>query len=340
MNCSFQSVLAALTKGRLECDIPDETRKKFDQWYLQQVFQHCRQVALLQQQHQQPHPAILQAAAPCSPPCEPQGAPGARGAAPGRTRIRTSFDPELELPKLHRWFADNQHPSRLQIQQYVRELNSLESRRGRKPLDVNNVVYWFKNARAAHKRAEQKCCPERNGGACAGEPQRFSGGESHSESQASDNDSDAGHTLDLSVRRRWHEESADPPPPLIKDEPKDSGSEPSLESSESGDEDMAVDGCRVANGGEPERRKRNRTFIDPVSEVPRLEQWFSASTHPSHGQIVRFTHELNSMQYRQKFPRLEPKNIQFWFKNRRAKCKRLNLAASLQTMSCADKMPN
>jgi homeobox domain-containing protein len=45
-------------------------------------------------------------------------------------------------------------PSVLQIQQYVKELNGLESRRGRKPLDVNNVVYWFKNARAAQKRAE------------------------------------------------------------------------------------------------------------------------------------------------------------------------------------------
>lgn len=71
-----------------------------------------------------------------------------------KTRMRTSFDPELELPKLQRWFADNQHPSRQQIQQYVKELNSLESRRGRKPLDINNVVYWFKNARAAQKRAE------------------------------------------------------------------------------------------------------------------------------------------------------------------------------------------
>jgi len=36
----------------------------------------------------------------------------------------------------------------------VSELNNLESRKGRKPLDVNNVVYWFKNARAAQKRAE------------------------------------------------------------------------------------------------------------------------------------------------------------------------------------------
>lgn len=73
-----------------------------------------------------------------------------------RTRIRTSFDPELELPKLHKWFAENRHPSRSQVQEYVRELNALESRKGRKPLDVNNVVYWFKNARAAHKRAELK----------------------------------------------------------------------------------------------------------------------------------------------------------------------------------------
>lgn len=73
-----------------------------------------------------------------------------------RTRIRTSFDPEMELPKLHKWFAENRHPSRSQVQEYVKELNALDSRRGRKPLDVNNVVYWFKNARAAHKRAELK----------------------------------------------------------------------------------------------------------------------------------------------------------------------------------------
>lgn len=73
-----------------------------------------------------------------------------------KTRMRTSFDPEMELPKLQRWFQENPHPSRQQIQTYVVQLNSLESRRGRKPLDVNNVVYWFKNARAAQKRAETR----------------------------------------------------------------------------------------------------------------------------------------------------------------------------------------
>lgn len=75
-----------------------------------------------------------------------------------------------------------------------------------------------------------------------------------------------------------------------------------------------------------ERRKRNRTFIDPVSEVPRLEQWFSLNTHPSHNLILKYTDDLNRMPYRQKFPRLEPKNVQFWFKNRRAKCKRLKMS--------------
>ena len=135
-----------------------------------------------------------------------------------------------------------------------------------------------------------------------------------------------------------------------------------------------------------ERRKRNRTFIDPVTEVPRLENWFGHNTHPSHAVsyrmnplrirckvsnttskfvfsllrsdrkfvhstaihprdylvsigkkkinyvikifqlILKYTEELNRMPYRQKFPRLEPKNVQFWFKNRRAKCKRLKMA--------------
>jgi hypothetical protein len=73
-----------------------------------------------------------------------------------------------------------------------------------------------------------------------------------------------------------------------------------------------------------DRRKRNRTFIDPVSEVPRLEEWFMLNTHPSHALIARYTEELNQLPYRQKFPQLEQKNIQFWFKNRRAKCKRMN----------------
>lgn len=135
----------------------EECRRKFDQWWAAQLnsqhiqnthstfygiaqagknFERPPPMAGLHQEHV--HPAMQTV----------------QNQYPQKTRMRTSFDPELELPKLQRWFADNQHPSRQQIQQYVKELNCLESRRGRKPLDVNNVVYWFKNARAAQKRAD------------------------------------------------------------------------------------------------------------------------------------------------------------------------------------------
>ncbi|GFO44585.1 DNA-binding protein satb2 [Plakobranchus ocellatus] len=75
------------------------------------------------------------------------------GLMPGKTRIRTSFDPEHEIPRLHKWFSQNQHPTREQMLRYMHELNGLESRRGRRPLDLTNIIYWFKNARAAQRRA-------------------------------------------------------------------------------------------------------------------------------------------------------------------------------------------
>ena len=73
-----------------------------------------------------------------------------------KPRMRICFDPEHEIPKLQTWFAENNHPSRSQVEEYVKTLNSLDSRKGKKPLDINNVIYWFKNTRAAVKRAQTK----------------------------------------------------------------------------------------------------------------------------------------------------------------------------------------
>ncbi|KAJ8984526.1 hypothetical protein NQ317_010997 [Molorchus minor] len=385
-----------------------------------------------------------------------------------KTRMRTSFDPELELPKLQRWFMENQHPSRQQIQQYVKELNSLESRRGRKPLDINNVVYWFKNARAAQKRAEirnvttpnmqshlsingyNNHSPTNGGGFLLTDnylhndrlmDHRLKNNMSRrglQNSHTSDEFSNVGSDMDedemtegqplsptgpLSLTTRKDSRNGSPrssPPPDIqiencKEEPKDDiniynpgdhinnnklslsdmdEDEPEninkthFEGSEitsSANRSLVQRFCnspdvdnqliprnpenleRLAAGfplvpnsmfghsimymshyipglthsattppgsstlglsslTADERRKRNRTFIDPVTEVPRLEQWFLLNTHPSHNLILKYTEELNCMAYRQKFPRLEPKNVQFWFKNRRAKCKRLKMS--------------
>lgn len=61
---------------------------------------------------------------------------------------------------------------------------------------------------------------------------------------------------------------------------------------------LAQGGVCGLNLSNDERRKRNRTFIDPVTEVPKLEQWFAMNTHPSHNLILKYTEDLNRMPYR------------------------------------------
>ncbi|KAH8275693.1 hypothetical protein KR026_012679 [Drosophila bipectinata] len=459
-----------------------------------------------------------------------------------KTRMRTSFDPEMELPKLQKWFAENPHPSRQQIQTYVVQLNALESRRGRKPLDVNNVVYWFKNARAAQKRAEmrggslgsamsalghaamngylsQHAPLGQNSSSSAGSQPMSMGNLSMSHDylksplslKSEDIDTMSQHSddmeeeqsrpntpqlpLSLTTHERHRssplmdddeEEAAEQPQLQQQGEVKSDGMNGSLNEEErqekprdelqdnekegSGAEDRQQDsdaqidaasnlsgshnnnshhnnnssshnqshndqdvsstpkrttpkeedddldmdedeednendashldefrspspdmpggvaphkdqlpfpmvpnsmfsqsfmymshyipafgqaaaghphhhaaaaaaaagiqpnalmgggGLNLSSISNEERRKRNRTFIDPVTEVPKLEQWFAMNTHPSHNLILKYTEDLNTMPYRQKFPRLESKNVQFWFKNRRAKCKRLKMS--------------
>lgn len=139
-------------------EISEENRRKFDQWWSSQFGPQSpagRSQFVPSYPTQYPVPPPMTASLDRTLPDPHPAIQTMHNQFPTqKTRMRTSFDPELELPKLQGWFLENQHPSRQQIQQYVRELNSLESRRGRKPLDINNVVYWFKNARAAQKRAE------------------------------------------------------------------------------------------------------------------------------------------------------------------------------------------
>ncbi|KAH8402447.1 hypothetical protein KR009_012022, partial [Drosophila setifemur] len=464
-----------------------------------------------------------------------------------KTRMRTSFDPEMELPKLQKWFADNPHPSRQQIQTYVVQLNALESRRGRKPLDVNNVVYWFKNARAAQKRAEmrggslgsamsalghaamngylsQHAPLGQNSSSSAGSqpmsmgnlsmshdylksplslksedidtmsqhsddmeeeqsrpntpqlPLSLTTHERHRSSPLMDEDEDEGQDQQQQQQQQQQhqqhhqqseakssdgingslneEERHDKTRDELHDNDKEgSGAEdrhqdtdpqidavsnlsgshnnnhhnnssshndqevdstPKRTTPKEEDDDLDMDededdnendtshldefrspspdmaggvvphkdqlpfpmvpnsmfsqsfmymshyipafgqaaaghphhhaaaaaaaagiqpnalmgggGLNLSGISSEERRKRNRTFIDPVTEVPKLEQWFAMNTHPSHNLILKYTEDLNTMPYRQKFPRLESKNVQFWFKNRRAKCKRLKMS--------------
>ena len=73
----------------------------------------------------------------------------------GRPRLRTSFDPEQEIPQLQKWFRENPHPSREQMMNYLDQLNQLHFRQGSKALELSNIAYWFKNTRAAQRRASK-----------------------------------------------------------------------------------------------------------------------------------------------------------------------------------------
>ncbi len=375
----------------------------------------------------------------------------AYGPFPFRARNRTSFDVETEIPRLQKWFQQNQHPSRDQMLGYLHELNGLESRKGRKQLDLPNIIYWFKNARAAHRRSgkfpeegddnsptegldgeeddklstssseQVPVLPNKNAiymmnpmlhdmeddkvevvrfaeeekqenGYPAGKSPE--GGGPHLE-EKNNNCMEQEQATDLSVPKRMLQ--PDRPGlgmienirPLKREFPEDddddednerdfmSGSShgatpspqggvpPLLSEAQSrigvqsphpfhvamathalnmhynmlntvpspmypqptpmtpyGKEISSHSPTSSENG---ERKKRSRVFIDPLSEIPKLEKWFLEDTHPSSYMIEKYTDELNSSPYRLRFPKLEPKNVQLWFKNHRAKVKRQRL---------------
>ena len=62
--------------------------------------------------------------------------------------------------------------------------------------------------------------------------------------------------------------------------------------------------------------------------MPILEHYFSIETYPDHYLIEKICENLNRGEYRYKFPKLESRNIQLWFKNHRAKLKRLKSTPS------------
>ena len=426
-----------------------------------------------------------------------------------RPRARTSFDPEHEVPRLQKWFDVNQHPSRDQMCLYMNELNSLPSRQGRRPLDLTNIIYWFKNARAANRRAmlankgmdltgymdssfgdssigdeneEVVDCfddadsntstenhgmpvdrdvpdlPNKNAVYVVSpmlpqsprkaspvvieplkvpdydkddhRPRDFSipkliSREKHmdnhrlssqhsisnlfngnKENQVISNPDDQPADLSLPKKRKL---SVDDDMDRIVDSrskasklsikteadmeegygssntSSPSPSPKSLNSSSSSISSSHIGGfpnmthqalqmaamshalnmhymhpaamyasplipptppsfmARSNNTSprptpspqattnsntspslmsEQERKKRSRVFIDPLTEIPKLEKWFIEDTHPSSYMIEKYTEELNMSPYRQRFPKLEPKNVQLWFKNHRAKVKR------------------
>ena len=528
----MQNFLAAIGKGEYPATMPDDMRRSFERWYREQTRQaKGSPVSSTASSPESGKENRFDGSMMFGPHFSPASAgyPALRGELNtthfSRTRIRTSFDPDLEIPRLQRWFEQNQHPTRDQMIFYLNELNSLESRRGRKPLDLTNIIYWFKNARAAQRRAHRSPEPDNT---ADGEPddsieERLSPEPVKNESSRSTSPTASEHVPVLPNRNAVYvvneplhmykkedtegdsnvlhiepEEPVDqksPPATALNDidhpknsprESNDSGNgsdadqsaplviEPQspasvpqnltvgvkrssecLESDisedefdEDNDREQTYNGQFHAedkykprvqsdmNGGssdrgspspsgssgnrmsplahsgvmpshplltppnlgsstmsphhqqpppahqqalglhhphlphplnmhlfphplynpidasalmanaprpfkdspsptslsEDHRKKRSRVFIDPLTEIPKLEKWFIEDTHPSSYMIEKYTEDLNRSEYRQRFPKLEPKNVQLWFKNHRAKVKRQRFEHSAELM--------
>ena len=414
----------------------------------------------------------------------------------GKMATRTTFDHEQETPRLQRWFTENQHPMREQMVEYLKELNQLDCRKVGKPLDLANISYWFKNARASLRRVAKGVESSENVESCddsdakvndftqlspmspvttvdvpelpnrnavyvvnpllsendgretavvrIGEDQMADPDHmvSTAESYSAKNVDVADHDIkqessqclpksvrsldtthqhrfsptevatgdeqatDLSLRNRKNStesiatqdslsstEGARLGRLVIKEEGMSTGSAatPSppgdtqphydhkpmmhLHSQQHQQQQLQQHAMQMAamsqalnmhyvhpaaalyhrldagagvstfpsdaklnlstnssncslGSSDPDRKKRSRVFIDPLSEIPKLEVWFVEDTHPSSYMIEKYTDELNRSAYRMRFPKLEAKNVQLWFKNHRAKVKRARLESS------------
>lgn len=206
---------------------------------------------------------------------------------------------------------------------------------GKKALEPYNIQYWFKNARAALKRKKRRSMPSETASLQDYTSKCELDSSDELDDDADDDQMDDADELNSKSTNsnNYYFNYLQAFDISLTDQQK----QKITHSDESNDED---NGSLISNEQSPStqinnyhsnklttfdynRSRRNRIFIDPTSEVPKLEQWFAIETHPDHLLIERICSELNEGEYRTKFPKLETKHIRLWFKNHRAKVKRI-----------------
>jgi hypothetical protein len=230
---------------------------------------------------------------------------------------------------------------------------------GKKALEPYNIQYWFKNARAALKRKKRRFVnpdtptqqpqqQQQQQYISSSPPHQINNHDEQNHSSIKceldssdeiDDDDDDEIDLDDKQKQQNHQNyyfnylqafdisltDQQRPKTTQSDESNDDDNMSSI-SEQTPPTQISLNSTKMSNtttSFDYNRSRRNRIFIDPTSEVPKLEQWFAIETHPDHILIERICSELNEGEYRTKFPKLESKHIRLWFKNHRAKVKRI-----------------
>ncbi|VDN50527.1 unnamed protein product [Dracunculus medinensis] len=268
---------------------------------------------------------------------------------------QTRFNQLIEVPKLERWFRNDQNPSRQKLVNYMNLLNGSNYRKHNTKITYQQICNWFANQRANHRSSshlnqtivhsttiqpsmvtstqpilsidfrpkfdfntlsENK---QSNGVSEAEdvslefqEIQRIDGG---SDSPTPNDDASVHSTSDGGFDNEIPQKQN--PQELVTSSPELSLD---LNGSLASTSPKPPSTSNLLNGNGSSAQSqpsRSRLMFDPLTELP----------------IDQYTEALNSCQYRQSYPPISTHNVKIWFKNRRAKCKRM-LTGDLKMEKC------
>ncbi|GMT04862.1 hypothetical protein PENTCL1PPCAC_27036, partial [Pristionchus entomophagus] len=260
------------------------------------------------------------------------------------------FNQLIEMPKLERWFKIDPSPNRQRLLHFMNLLNNDKCRQNQPKITYQQLCNWFANQRSTSRTSSGSSV---NG---ATTPVSLSASSTVSSIPKTELPVSMGAdyrpikfdftALFESCTKKMSESTdirmeggSDSPVPaddqsihspdnstpyngfdvlnIIKQESSASSPDLGMNMGSTVPASPRLDLSNAANGS------RSRLMFDPLTELPVLEKWFEENPHPTWMQIDEYTNLLNSREYRENYPPISTHNVKIWFKNRRAKCKRL-----------------
>ncbi|GMR31904.1 hypothetical protein PMAYCL1PPCAC_02099 [Pristionchus mayeri] len=257
------------------------------------------------------------------------------------------FNKHLEMPHLERWFKSDPSPNRQKLLQYMNQLNAGSCRQNQPKISYHQLCNWFANQRSTSRTSSGSSLngsstpislsasstvssiPKTELPISMGadyRPMKFDFAalfenctKKMSESQDIRMDGGSDSPVPADDQSIHSPDNATPFNgfDILKQESSASSPDLVMSMGPTVAASPRLDLSNAANGS------RSRLMFDPLTELPVLEKWFEENPHPTWIQIDEYTNQLNSREYRENYPHISTHNVKIWFKNRRAKCKRL-----------------
>ncbi|CAI4225717.1 unnamed protein product [Auanema sp. JU1783] len=265
------------------------------------------------------------------------------------------FNSFHEVPRLEKWFKADPNPSRPKLVNYMNTLNNSSYRKNHPKIGYQQICNWFQNQRANKRNGFsqqtqisqiqaslpailadyrpkidfsnlidscQKSTDENISTADWKDILRVDGGSD----SPSPGDDEIHSNSDGANEFKQESTASSPDLSLHIGSNSLAGSSPRHGTENFGSIQTASSTTASSNTNNSlgiGSQSRSRLMFDPLTELPILEKWFEDNPHPTWMQIDQYTQMLNNCPYRENYPHISQHNVKIWFKNRRAKCKRM-----------------